>query len=294
MAEAPAHDPDTFGTHDEVHAEPDVSAVGHSASFSSDAMDGGGVVSHVNGHAGAPPELGADVSGSATSDASLSTPVSSPKSGLLVKAPEPIPAASSAPPSGSTEQEESTTDRANTPVAESQPVQGDKSLLTLSTTATLLSIDNPAATSLSGEPTVVLPENGEQTQELVATQIDEPPPSLTVSAASTTYGDAYAPVKPEGKGPKVPAANRLSISYEGGNRRIVFDAEVVDTITLFRREARAEVRINLVSDGETGLKGILVSCFLSFNKYLTYPSPDGNSLRSYQILPSDSVYDRFQ
>ncbi|KAJ6539048.1 hypothetical protein B0H19DRAFT_1176884, partial [Mycena capillaripes] len=274
MEEAPAHDADVLGTHDEANAEPDASAVpeGHSASFSSDTVGGGGVVLHTNGHEGAPPGPVADISDSAASDASLSTLVSSPKSDLVVslsKAPEPIPTVSSAAPAGSTEQAEPVTDRAKTPVAESQPIQADKSLLTLYTTATLLSIDNPAATALSGEPTIILPENGhdsEQTQELVATQADEPPPSLTVSATSTTYGDAYQPVKPESKGPKVPAANRLSISYEGGNRRIVFDAEVVDTITLFRREARAEVRMNLVSDGETGFKGILMETLSEVTK----------------------------
>ncbi|KAJ7667703.1 hypothetical protein DFH06DRAFT_1267835 [Mycena polygramma] len=265
---APAHDANALGTDDEGHAE------AQSASFSSDAVNGG-VASHTNGQEGAPPpEPVTIVSGSAASDASLSTLVSSPKSDLVVslsKASKPVPVAvPSAPLPGATELEEPTTDRANTPVSESQPVRGDESLLTLSTTATLLSVDTPAATSsVSGEPTVVLPTNGhgdEQTQELVATQVDEPPPSLTVSATSTTYGDAYQPVKPESKGPKVPAANRLSISYEGGNRRIVFDAEIVETITLFRREARAEVRINLINDGETGLKGILMETLSEVTK----------------------------
>ncbi|KAF7355047.1 Proteasome endopeptidase complex [Mycena sanguinolenta] len=251
MAEAPAHDTDAdlYGAHNEAHAEHDVSAApppegDSAASFSSDAIGDGGAASHTNGLQGA----SADVSGSA-SDASISTLVSSSP-----QAPQPV---SSAPP---TEPAGPVTDRAKTPVSESQPVQGDSSL-TLSAAATLLSVDNPT-TSLSGEPTVILSENGnghsEQTQELVATQVDEPPPSLTVSAASTTYGDAYAPVKPETKGPQVPAANRLSISYEGGNRRLIFDAGVVDNITLFRREARAEVRMNLISNGEGGLKGVLM------------------------------------
>ncbi|KAF8211443.1 hypothetical protein K438DRAFT_1568235 [Mycena galopus ATCC 62051] len=251
MAEAAADDTDAdlYGARDEVHAEHDVSAApeAHSAaSFSSDAT-GGGAVPHTNGHDAS----AADVS--AASDASVSTLVSSSP---LSKAPEPVSSAHPTEPAGPV------TDRAKTPVSGSQPVPGDKSLLTLSTTATLLSVDNSAvASSLSGESTVIVPDNGhsaEQTQELVATQVDEPPPSLTVSAASTTYGDAYAPVKPETKGPQVPAANRLSISYEGGNRRLVFDAEVVDNITLFRREARAEVRMNLIGNGEAGLKGVLM------------------------------------
>ncbi|KAJ6599369.1 hypothetical protein DFH09DRAFT_1271908 [Mycena vulgaris] len=253
MAEAPPNDVHAFGAHDEAPADPDVSAgpKGLPASFSSDVVDGGaadGAAAHLNGHGGAPPEAATDiVSGpvSAASDASLSTLVSSAQGDPVVSS-QPLSAVSFVPRSGSTEQEESLTDRPNTPVSETQPVQGDESLRTLSTTATLLSIDNPAVSSLEGEATIVMSESGydgEQTQELETTQVDhpEPPPSLTVSATSTTYGDAYQPVKPETKGPRVPAANRLSISYEGGNRRIVFDAEVVDTITLFRREARAEM-----------------------------------------------------
>lgn len=295
MAEAPAHDAHAFGTHDEASAEPDVSAVpeGLSASFSSKAMDGG-AVPYVNGHDGAPPEAVTDiVSGPAppASDASLSPLVSSAAKddqaagpvAASSKASVPVADVSSVPLSGPTEQADPVTDRPNTPILEANPVQGVQSLLTLSNTATLLSVDNPAASSsLEAEATVVVPpENGhvdEQTQEEEATQVDEPPPSLTVSAASTTYGEAYQPVKPEAKGPKVPAANRLSISYEGGNRRIVFDAEVVETITLYRREARAEVRMNLVSDGETGFKGILVHIFSFCHFFSAYVSLDGNAL----------------
>ncbi|KAJ7688433.1 hypothetical protein B0H17DRAFT_1202981 [Mycena rosella] len=286
MAEAPAHDVHAFGTHDEAPAEPDVAVVpeGLSASFSSDAVDGGGVAAHVNGHEGAPPETATDIVSapvSAASDASLFALVSSAQSDPGVspsKASLPVSAVSSIPASKSTEQEESLTDRPNTPVSETQPIPGDRSLL--STTATLLNVEIPnAPPSLEGEATIVLPDTGhggEQTQELEATQVDnsEPPPSLTVSAASTTYGDVYLPVKPETKGPRVPAANRLSISYEGGNRRIVFDAEVVEAITLFRREARAEVRITLTSDGETGLKGILMETLSDVTKsYLPIQPP---------------------
>ncbi|KAJ7499223.1 hypothetical protein FB451DRAFT_1428472 [Mycena latifolia] len=276
MAESLAHDVHAFGTHDEAPTDPDVAVVpeGPSASFSSDVVDGG-VVANVNGHEGGPPEAATDiVSGAVSAASGASVLVSSAHSDPVVspaKASRLVSTVSSIP-SGSTEQEEPLTDRPNTPVLESQPIQGDQSLLTLSTTATLLSIDNPDPTSsLAGEPTIVLADtghDGEQTQELEPTQVDhpEPPPSLTVSAASTTYGDAYQPVKPETKGPRVPAANRLSISYEGGNRRIVFDAEVVDTITLFRREARAEVRINLTRDGEMGLKGILMETLSDVTK----------------------------
>jgi hypothetical protein len=304
MGEVAARDA-AFETRHEAPAEPDVSAVpdGPSASFSSDAVavDGSGAVVHVNGHDEARPEVPTDVVSGPTSAASLSALVSSAQSDPVVSLSEASQPAASVAASGSTEQEGSLTDRSNTPVSETHPVQGDQSLLTLSTTATLVNIlTRVVSSSLEGEATIILPENGhdgEQTQELEATQLDhpEPPPSLTASAASTTYADAYEPVKPETKGPKVPAANRLSISYEGGNRRIVFDAEVVDTMTLFRHEARAEVRINLTSDGEGGLKGILVKFSLFEYHFVAYRlcGTDGNSLRCYKILPSNPIYGRF-
>ncbi|KAK7061459.1 proteasome subunit alpha type 1 [Favolaschia claudopus] len=262
-AEAPAHDADTesYGAHNGPDAEPEPAPPeGHSASFSSDSMDGDGPMPYTNGHDVAATD---NVSGSSASDASQSTLVSSPP---LSTAPE---AVSSAAPS---EAAESLRDRSKTPVPATQPALGDKASLTLSTAATLLSIDTPIVTSpLSGEPTVIVPEidhdaEQTQTQDLVATQVDEPPPSLPVSATSTTYGDAYAPVNPEPKGPKIPAANRLSISYEGGNRRMVFDAEVVDSITLFRREARAEVRLALSSGGDGDFKGILMETLSDVTK----------------------------
>ncbi|KAJ7117299.1 hypothetical protein C8R43DRAFT_1036986 [Mycena crocata] len=280
-AEALAHDNHTST---QRTAEPDVPTVpeAFSASFSSDAVDDG-AVPHVNGHEGVPPEVVAkSVSGpaSAAADASLSS-VHTAVSSVSI--------------SGSAESEQVATDRPNTPVSETQSNQGEQSLLSLSATATLLSIHHPPATSsLGGDATIVLPENGhesEQTQELEATQVDEPPPSLTVSATSTTYGDAYQPVKPEVKGPKVPAANRLSISYEGGNRRIVVDAEVVDTITLFRREARAEVHMNVISDGEKGLKGILMETLSEVTKSYNpiQPTADSNDFPPFSQASTPSA-----
>lgn len=264
MAEAPARDLHASGTHDEAPSELDAAAVPETSPSFFSVADG--VVAHVNGHDERLPEGAADVVAGpipAVSDATLSDLVSSAHGDSVASPSKTSQLVSDVaiPPPGSGEQEASRTDRSNTP-SESQPVEGDKSLLTLSTTATLLHVDNPGL-SVEGE-TPIVSQTGDddeqtQTQELEATQVDdpEPPSSLTVSATSTTYGDAYQPLKPETKGPRVPAANRLSISYEGGNRRIVFDAEVVDSITLYRREARVEVHISLSSDGEGGLKGIL-------------------------------------
>ncbi|KAJ7283497.1 hypothetical protein C8J57DRAFT_1432583 [Mycena rebaudengoi] len=226
--------------HDARPAGTGVSAVANGPSSSSDAV---AAVAHVNG---APPEA------VSASTASVSPLLSSGQTAVAPS--KAADAASSAP--GSTEQEQAT----NTPALESLPSQAAHSLLTLSSTATLLNIDHA---DVPASPAGTVQENdhdGEQTQtqDLEATQADEPPPSAS--------GTRINPVKPQPKGPKVPAANRLSISYEGGNRRLIFDAEVVDSIVLFRREARVEVQVNLIQDGEAGLKGILMETLSEVTK----------------------------
>src|ERR1700761_597431 len=154
MAEPPTNDIDSFEIHDEVHAEPDVSEGLPPSSF--DVVDGD--MLHTNGHEGAPLEAPGDfVSGSDTSNPSLSTLVSSATGDPPVsssEAAEPVVTVPPTSPSGSIEQHGSATDRANTPVLESQAVLGDRSLIPLSSTATLLSIDNPTANSLAGETTL--------------------------------------------------------------------------------------------------------------------------------------------
>ncbi|KAF7301543.1 Proteasome endopeptidase complex [Mycena indigotica] len=159
----------------------------------------------------------------------------------------------------------STTDESVAPVSHDQAASADVSLTKpLSGAATLLSIDNAVPlTSLVPEPTVIIAHDAhdnEQTQDLEATQVDDPPPS---SAASTTNGDVLQTIKIV---TKVPAANRLSLSYEGGNRRLILDADIVEGMTLFRREGRAEVRINLVSEGDTGIKGVYMETLSDVTK----------------------------
>ncbi|KAG6876490.1 hypothetical protein C0992_012795 [Termitomyces sp. T32_za158] len=86
--------------------------------------------------------------------------------------------------------------------------------------------------------------------------LPEPPASPLVSTCGGS--PTVSPRKPETKPNRVPSANRLSISYAGGNRRLVVDAEVVESLKLFRQEGRIEVLLNVARDGDEGLKGILV------------------------------------
>lgn len=105
-----------------------------------------------------------------------------------------------------------------------------------------------------------------------ATQLLEPPEShdadhpsetssVTLKASPATPAPASeepAPaVKSEADGAHVPSANRLSISYAAGTRRMVIDAGVVEKLKVFRSDARIEVHMT-ISEDNGHLKGILV------------------------------------
>ncbi|EKM59603.1 uncharacterized protein PHACADRAFT_181595 [Phanerochaete carnosa HHB-10118-sp] len=109
-----------------------------------------------------------------------------------------------------------------------------------------------------------------------ATQLLEPPSdpydpehppssetsSVTMNASPTitTAPPSEEPVqivKPEANGVHVPSANRLSISYAAGTRRMVIDATVVEKLKVFRSEARIEVYMT-ISEDKGHLKGILI------------------------------------
>jgi len=58
---------------------------------------------------------------------------------------------------------------------------------------------------------------------------------------------------------RVPSANRISISYAGGNRRLVIDAEVVQSMKVLRQDGMIEVVMDVTKLNENELKGILVN-----------------------------------
>ena len=154
-----------------------------------------------------------------------------------------------------------------------------KSLQAVSLEPTLLNVEEAqdssqveydavgASTQLSEEETMeseALHGSAESTQ---AEHLPEPPASpasntlQTTSSASTQGDSPTAPQKSEIPSDRTPSANRLSISYAGGNRRLVIDAEVVHSFKLFRQEGRVEVTINVDRETEDSLRGILVCIF---------------------------------
>ncbi|KAG6819203.1 hypothetical protein H0H93_014376 [Arthromyces matolae] len=126
------------------------------------------------------------------------------------------------------------------------------------TSATLLSTSS--ASAYGGSP--------------VVPPVVKPDSTITTNATTPTTATATAIAKVG----RTPSANRLSISYAGGNRRLLVDAEVVESLKLFRQEGRIEVVLSIVGDGEDvrGLKGILV---------------EGLSDLTKSYLPLETIYE---
>lgn len=154
-----------------------------------------------------------------------------------------------------------------------------KSLESVSAEATLLNVE-AASPSEDGGATIVNGHNEDQdthiqesqaqtqTGDMEATQVEfiehptSPPTSnkLLSTSSTSTFGESppTGMTSPEVKAGRTPSANRLSISYAGGNRRMVVDAEVVESLKVFRQEGRIEVIMNIDRQGDDGLKGILL------------------------------------
>ena len=58
---------------------------------------------------------------------------------------------------------------------------------------------------------------------------------------------------------RLPSANRVSISYASGARRLLIDAQVVETLKIWRGQGRIEILLCLQRQSDMTLKGLLVS-----------------------------------
>jgi 20S proteasome subunit alpha 6 len=132
-----------------------------------------------------------------------------------------------------------------------------------SSASTVLEFDTQETVALSddGVATVNGDEDSSIQDKLPAgdepEHISEPPRSPTPNnVPSLVNGESSTAAA---KDAKTPSANRLSISYAGGNKRLVINAEVVETLKVFRHEGRIEVSVMVDKAGEDGLKGILVN-----------------------------------
>uniref|UniRef100_A0A0W0FL96 Proteasome subunit alpha type 1 n=1 Tax=Moniliophthora roreri TaxID=221103 RepID=A0A0W0FL96_MONRR len=142
------------------------------------------------------------------------------------------------------------------------------------------------------------PETQAQTQtdsqmpEMTQTQdehLPEPPISpvsntLLSTSSSSTVGEASQQSESSDKkqmNTRTPSANRLSISYAGGDRRLIINAEVVESFKVFRAEGRIEIQIRINTDSEGGVEGILMETLSNVTK--SYLPIEGVS--SDPILP---------
>ncbi|KAI0260918.1 hypothetical protein BC834DRAFT_830933 [Gloeopeniophorella convolvens] len=101
-----------------------------------------------------------------------------------------------------------------------------------------------------------------------ATQVEVPFDGLASSDTSTlipgstasTYGELnQLPMKAEPQpGVRTPSANRLSISYAAGTKRLVINAEIVEKLKVLRREGRVEIVLRIEKDDSNELKGIII------------------------------------
>lgn len=128
--------------------------------------------------------------------------------------------------------------------------------------------------------------DSEQTQAETQTQYESPASNSLASSATLTLADlGPTEVPKEPKGPKMPSANRLSISYASGTRRLVVDAEIVDKLKVYRAEGRIEVFISLEREETDDLKGILIEGLSDTTRsYLPLPTL-GDAPNSDPSLP---------
>ncbi|KAH9843681.1 uncharacterized protein C8Q71DRAFT_864563 [Rhodofomes roseus] len=88
--------------------------------------------------------------------------------------------------------------------------------------------------------------------------------SYQVDESFLSNGGPYAPdpsSSQAGKSGRVASANRLSAAYAAGTRRMVVDAEIVESLKVFRAEARIEVYMNVDRDDAGGYKGIMMEAY---------------------------------
>jgi len=92
--------------------------------------------------------------------------------------------------------------------------------------------------------------------------------------------------KGDTKAGKTPSANRLSVSYARSNRRLVINAEAVETLKLFRQEGRIEVIVKVQKQEDGTLRGILTEGLSEVTKsYLPFSAPSEESAELDATVP---------
>ncbi|EJD01269.1 uncharacterized protein FOMMEDRAFT_158400 [Fomitiporia mediterranea MF3/22] len=122
-----------------------------------------------------------------------------------------------------------------------------------------------------------------------AEHLPEPPASPTSNTAfsGTSTGTSTAnpdlPAKPAASSTRVASANRVSIAYAAGTRRLIVDADVVEKMTIFRAEGRIDIDMT-IERTTGGFKGILIET-LNESKAYSAITDLSEALESDSTLP---------
>jgi 20S proteasome subunit alpha 6 len=90
--------------------------------------------------------------------------------------------------------------------------------------------------------------------------------STLVSTPTYIYGEASCrlPAKAESQTTiRMPSANRLSISYAAGTKRLVINAEIVEKLKIHRSDGLVEITLRVEKDEVNELNGIIVGSLTS-------------------------------
>ena len=90
--------------------------------------------------------------------------------------------------------------------------------------------------------------------------------TLVSTSSASVYGEESRrlPTKAESQPSiRTPSANRLSISYAAGTKRLVINAEIVEKLKIHRSDGRVEITLRVEKDEVNELNGIIVGSFTS-------------------------------
>ncbi|KAL4241362.1 hypothetical protein ABKN59_000121 [Abortiporus biennis] len=125
--------------------------------------------------------------------------------------------------------------------------------------STILEDDSHPATGMldavEGSTSGAPPDDHDQEQVVVSSGAPK-------SEASSKPSGSETKAKVDG----APSANRLSISFAAGTRRMVIDAEVVDSLKVKRSQCRIEVHMNVIQENNR-FKGIVVEALTEATTY---------------------------
>jgi len=90
--------------------------------------------------------------------------------------------------------------------------------------------------------------------------------TLVSTSSASVYGEdnRRLPAKAESQSSiRTPSANRLSISYAAGTKRLVINAEIVEKLKIHRSDGRVEITLRVERDEVNELNGIIVGSLTS-------------------------------